>query len=352
MINTGYIACKKCYISRWPGRLAQVLFSVIFLAFTVNASAEEEEDAEFRGAAAIQAEEQTAVPEQGILATIDGSRDYLSEKVVSYSKSIDQFFGDERYFQEHNESVIQLEMNELMKQSGNHTFAIQGQAKIDLPAAQKRFRLVLEANPEQKSTDETRKDLPTQTKDARKPDQYSAALRIEREEISYWRLSAESGALLQFPLDPFIKTRARYAIPVLDWRLSLAESVFWFSTIGLGETTQFDMEKVLSKPVLFRATSTVTCLESPQKCDLRQDLSVFHTLNERAVMLYQASVIGEDKPALQETDYILLMRYRYRLHREWVFFEISPQIFFPRTDHFKLNALLNLRLEFLFGATK
>jgi hypothetical protein len=130
----------------------------------------------------------------------------------------------------------------------------------------------------------------------------------------------------------------------------VAETIFWFSTIGLGQTSQLDMERILSKPVLFRATSTATCHETTQICNLRQDLSIFHTLNERSAYLYQASVIGVDKPKLEETAYVLLMRYRYRLHKEWIFFEVSPQLHFPRTDDFKLNALLLLRLEVLVGA--
>jgi hypothetical protein len=128
--------------------------------------------------------------------------------------------------------------------------------------------------------------------------------------------------------------------------------VFWFSTIGLGETTQLDMERVLSAPVLFRATSTVTCMEAPQNCDFRQDLAFYHTLDERSAVVYQASVLGVNKPVLQETAYVLLARYRYRLHKEWVFFEVSPQLNFPITDAFRLNALLQLRLEMLFGATR
>jgi hypothetical protein len=131
--------------------------------------------------------------------------------------------------------------------------------------------------------------------------------------------------------------------------MKVAETLFWFNSSGLGETTQLDMEHVLSTPVLFRATSTATCHETTQICDLSQAFTIFHTLNERTALLYQASVIGTDKPKLQETGYVLLTRYRYRLHKEWVFFEVSPQLFFPKTDDFKLNALLLLRLEMLLG---
>lgn len=292
------------------------------------------------------------VPESSIFDAVDSSRDYLSTKVVSYSKRIDEFFGDERNFQENNKSVIQVNLTETIEEVGKQTFGFEGQAKLDLPSASKRFQIVLESNPEQKTAGEVNKDQPVATKTVAAPSSYAASLRYVKAEENLWHFSSEAGIKFQFPLDPFVRARVSYSVPLGIWRLKMAETVFWFNTIGSGETTQFDFERVLSTPVLFRATSTATCLVLPQSCDLRQDFSIFHTLNERTALVYQASVIGTNNPKLEETAYVLLMRYRYKLHREWMFFEITPQLNFPRTDEFNLNALLLFRLETLFGAAQ
>ena len=292
------------------------------------------------------------VAERTLLSVFDAPRDYLSEKVVSYAKNVDQFFCDERYFQEHNKSVIQLEFNETLQEGGNSVFAFEGKAKLDFPAAEKRFRFVIESNPEKKTAGEVKKDQVSTIKETPAKEQYAASLRYEKEEESNFNFSSELGAKLQFPLDPFVRTRGSYSKSFDDWRLKISETVFWFNTIGLGETTQIDMERLLSPPVLFRATSTVTCFEAPQNCDLRQDFTVYNTLSDRAVIQHQASVIGFSQPKFTETAYVLLSRYRYRLHKDWVFYEISPQMNFPRTDGFKMNTLLLLRLEVLLGATK
>lgn len=289
-----------------------------------------------------------------LLDTIDVPRDYLSQKIIELSLSIDHFFGDERYFQENNKSVIQLEFNETLGPNGSRIPGFEGKAKLDLPAAEKRFHFVLESNPEKKATGDVKKEQTVVQKGDATPaaEKYAAALRYEQGEESHWHLSSDAGVKFQFPLDPFVRVRGSYSIPVGEWRLKIAETVFWFNTIGLGETTQFDMERVISPPVLFRATSTASCFDVVQNCDLRQDLTFFHTLTERSALQYQASVIGVGQPVLEETAYVLLMRYRYRLHKEWIFVEISPQLNFPRTDGFKMNALLLLRLEMIFGATK
>ena len=69
-------------------------------------------------------------------------------------------------------------------------------------------------------------------------------------------------------------------------------------------------------------------------------------------MLYQASVLGVTRPQTQVMDYVLLLVYRYRLHREWIFFELSPQLHFPKERDFQPSGLLSMRLEFLFDKSK
>ena len=344
MMRTGDITFPGCSIF--------LLLGLVFLS-PVNVLAEEisEPPVETQTMMEIMPER---IPEaeaiSKIFAVIDGPRDYLSEKFVSYTRAVDKFFGDERYFQESNKSVIQLDLNQTFAQGGNRSFLFNGKAKLDLPAAKRRFQIVLESNPEQKTAGEIRKDQPSAAIKTAKPEQYAASVRYEQSEERRWHFSSDAGVKLQFPLDLFVRARGSYSVPFEIWQLKVAETVFWFGTIGLGQTTQLDLERKLSESVLFRATSTATCLEVPQNCDLRQDFSIFHTLNERSAMLYQASVIGVSEPDTQETAYVLLMKYRNRLHKDWVFFEVSPQLNFPRTDDFRRNASLLLRLEILFGA--
>lgn len=363
----------KCDISVGTGRCAAVVLLAWIFCLPLNTLAEEQMQGDIAptGSNTEQAPEvflpwvgapeipysvpeikREPEPELGIIEKLEVQRDIFSQKIVAFTKSVDQFFGDERYFQENNKSVIQFNLSQTIAQGGSRPFGFEGQAKLDLPAAQRRFQFVLEVNPEKKSTGEVKKDQPATKTEVAKPEQYAASLRYEKSEEAQWHFSSDAGIKFQFPLDPFLRARGSYAFQIEEWRLKLAESVFWFSTIGLGETTQLDMERVLSASLLFRATSTATCMESPQKCDLRQDLSFFHTRDERTALLYQASVIGTNSPSLQETAYVLLMRYRRQMHKEWVFFEVTPQLNFPKTDAFRLNASILFRLEMLFGGTR
>jgi hypothetical protein len=181
-----------------------------------------------------------------------------------------------------------------------------------------------------------------------KPQSYGLALRYEKakEELKEWHLSTDAGLKFQgININPYVRARGSYSIPMDKWRLKAAQSVYWFNSIGVGETTQIDLEHLISEPVLFRATTNATWLRDTQNFDLRQDLSVYHTLNDRTALFYQASAIGVSNPQVEVTEYIAQILYRYRLHRQWVFFELNPQLVFPKVNNFSASFALTMRLE-------
>jgi hypothetical protein len=45
----------------------------------------------------------------------------------------------------------------------------------------------------------------------------------------------------------------------------------------------------------------------------------------------------------------LSVRYRQRLWRDWLYYEVVPQLSFPREENFDITPGINLRLEMLFG---
>lgn len=290
----------------------------------------------------------------GMLDPVDVPRNYWSNKFVTFANDIDRFFGDPRYFQETNKSVLQLSFANVQQPggSGNGVIGLDGQAKLDLPSSEKRFSLMLESNPEKNISGDITKQ-PVASNDVATGSNQSAALRVDNpSEESPWHFSADTGVRVRLPLEPFVRTRASYTRPFEQWRMKAAETLFWFSSIGAGETTQIDFERAISEPTLFRATTTATWMNDTHNFDLRQDFSVYHTLNERSAWLYQAGISGVSEPQFQTTAYVLLMLWRYRLHRSWVFVELSPQLHFPRAKNFEPNPLLLLRLEVLFDSTK
>ena len=152
MMPAGYMTFFKCDISVPVGSLAGILLSGIIVISSFNAyaaepdnraaavadneSALEQAEEEFLpwvGAPEIPysvpapTEQPIPAPQPDIVAVIDTQHEYFSEKIVNFTKGIDQFFGDERYFQEYNKSVVQLNLNQTIAQGGSHPFTMEGQ---------------------------------------------------------------------------------------------------------------------------------------------------------------------------------------------------------------------------------
>ncbi|MDP1635872.1 MAG: hypothetical protein Q8L69_14475 [Gallionellaceae bacterium] len=288
-----------------------------------------------------------------VLNVVDAPRDYVSDRFVGFVNRVDHFFGDDRYFQESNDSVLQLDITRIYGYQSEHKFVFTGRAKIHLPSTEKRLHLVIESDPDKNTSAEAARTPVAQPGPKSAPKSYAAGVRYEKAREERWHFSSDLGVQFQgLHSSPFVRSRASYAIPLEEWRLKAAETLFWFHSIGAGETTQLDLERTLSQTLLFRASSNATWLHDTQNMEVRQDFSFYQTLDDRTALLYQASAIGASQPQRHMADYVFLVLYRYRLHRDWMYFELSPQLHFPRDQEYRASKQLNLRLEMLFDEVR
>lgn len=347
--------------SAWPYRISSGLLLGITLSFPLELLGAEQP------AEAVQPAEpsQPAEPPQPtaqtnqpgtLLNSVDASRDYLSAKIIGYATDIDRFFGNERNYQETNNSVMQLDLDRVTGYSGDRKFLLSARANLNLPATEKRLHLLLESNPDQNIEGAPAQNQFTPLNNqVNTPQSYGLALRYEqvKEELQASHLNADAGLKFQgIKINPFVRTSGSYSIPLDQWRLKAWETVYWFNTIGAGETTQVDLEHILSPSILFRATSSATWLKDTPYFNLRQDLSLYDTVDERTALLYQLSSLGVSSPQWESTVHVASIFYRYRLHQKWMYFELSPQLYFPRTNNFQSAFTLSMRLEVLLDNSR
>jgi hypothetical protein len=284
--------------------------------------------------------------------SMEAPRDYLSGKITNFASYIDRFFGGDRHYQESNGTVIQMELTKLNGYGSDHKFDFAARANLRLPVTEGRLHLLLETDPEKNINAEPTPGSTVLREKVIVPKSVALAARYATAEENIWHFSTDVGIKFPIPPKPFVRSRASYSAPIGNWRLKAEESVYWFNTLGVGETTQLDLEKIISPPLLFRSSSIATWLNDKQNYDLRQDLSIYHTLNDRTALLYQASAIGISNPQYQMTDFVVLMLYRYRMHQEWLFFELSPQLHFPRDRQYQYSPAFSVRLEVLFNDSR
>ena len=283
--------------------------------------------------------------------TADVTHEYVSEEFVNFVTHVDHFFGGERDFQESNQSVLQFDVSELILQGGTRQGQFNGRTKISLPSTEKRLHLLVEADPEKNASSTDAVNKPKTVDQINAPQNVGVAARFEKAEESAWHYSSDIGIRTPLPLQPFARARVSYSLPIETSRIKLTQSAYVFSISGAGESTQLDLENQLNADAMFRATSTATWGDIAQNFDLTQSFSVYHTLDTKRATLYQASVIGSSHPK-QVSDYVFSAAYRQQLNRRWLYFEINPQIHFPKSAGYNFTPMLLLRLEVLFDSVK
>lgn len=179
-----------------------------------------------------------------VLKVMDEPRDYVAGKFVGLVTYMDSFFGNDRNYQESNDSVLQLDLTRVMGYTGEHRFILQGKAKIHLPRAEKSLHVLLESDPDKNTanaTSQVQANQPAAT--TATPTSYGAGLRYERQSADErWHVGTDGG--LKFAglsTAPFVRARGSYAVPLDNWRMKAAETVFWFNTTGPGETTRLTL---------------------------------------------------------------------------------------------------------------
>lgn len=266
---------------------------------------------------------------------------------------MDHFFGGNRHYQEANQSVFRLDLFRIVGYGSNQKFDLSGKLNLRLPGTEGRLRLWLETDPEDDIHDDATKDTHTLQNKPSAIRSTGLGVRYATPEEYAWRFSADAGLKLPINhLDPYTRVKGEYSTPLGDWRMKAAESVYWFNTLGVGETTQVDFDKVLSSSRLFRSSSNVTWLRDQLNYNIVQSFSIYHTVNDRSAVIYQTGASWITNPSFQATDHVALVFYRYRMHQKWLFLEMSPQLHFPHDKDYKLSPAFSIRLEALFEEPK
>lgn len=286
-----------------------------------------------------------------MISVLDEPHEYLAQGFADMVNGIDRFFGDNRHYQEANNNVLQLDVTRVSGYGGNNQFTLSGRANVHLPNTEKKLHLLLESDPDKNIGGNSSLLQPANLPTTTTPSSYAAAVRYEKPQEGAWLFSTDAGIKFQgFSSHLFTRARASYSAQSEQWRAKFSETPFWFNNLGVGASSQLDLEHSISAPVLFRASSNATWLYDKQNFDLRQDISVYHTLDERRALLYQASAIGASQPQSHASDYVLLVLYRYRLHQKWMYLEVSPQMHYPQTRNYQPSPALIFRIEMLFDA--
>ncbi|WP_460597335.1 hypothetical protein [Geomonas sp. Red276] len=172
---------------------------------------------------------------------------------------------------------------------------------------------------------------------------------LRRTPTTYAFLGA--GIDLSIPIQLFTRARYQYAYRISELSLArMAETFFVKSKAGLGETTELILERSLDPKSLLRWSNSGTVSQEIGAMEWGSELALLHELSSRSAITVGGSIFGQTAVDDWINTYVISARYRRNFWMPWLFYEVEPQVSWPRQADgaFPIVYAITCRLEIQF----
>lgn len=283
----------------------------------------------------------TGSEEEGSL--LDRHHDYIDTQVQRASLWADAFFEDPNYEAEAAYSQIRIRPEFYYRQEQGAAGRFRFRARFNLPNLGRRVSLVAGA-------DEDNGDFENSIDDSR--DDGAIGLQFFLKESSRWNASFTAG--LKFnEFAAFFGPRVRYERAVGEkGSYRLTQTVRWQTNNTWQINSRVDLNRVVNDFFFFRQTFDGRWRgERAEEEGYRTEVSSFLTqrLSPKSGLQYEFSTVFHTRPDTHVDEYVVSVRYRKQTKREWLYYEIVPQISFENEYDYAFNPGIRLRLEIFYG---
>ncbi len=248
----------------------------------------------------------------------DSAQIYINSKFCEPALWFDNFFANDQVFEEGAAGTYIRWRNDFTYDEEEYfEYKMRLVASVELPGMENRLRLTFEID-----EDEGLRDIaPGSGGDT----ENSLGLQLD------FIRTARSKFNVSVSFKPGIRFRYRYTYPVYETiTLRLTQEVQREKSVHSAKT-RFDFEKLFDDSFLFRATTEGKISEDFEGVDWLQALVLYQRINKKTSLAYETSVAGISQPHWQAINYRLALRFRKNFHREWLFYEIAPEMTWPIT---------------------
>jgi hypothetical protein len=286
--------------------------------------------------------ENTTAPSTEMNAT-DRVQRSVSENINSAAQWIDSFFDDERYIAEDATTKLRFRQSLFLEYGDSAENKTRVNLSIDIPRTKNRLRVFVASEDDTNKTPDTLFNRVETSEDTS-----AAGVQFFAKSTRKKNLSLTTGVKLD-SVEFFIGPRYRRNLRFADWQFRFTQRVRWFSSKGWEATTRFDFERLLSKKLFFRHTLDGRWREEDEGYRYEIRPSLIQQLDEKKAIEYQWNTLFKTRPNHRLESSVLLVRYRSRFLRKWLFYEINPQLAFRNDEDFDPKAGITFQLEVVFG---
>jgi hypothetical protein len=287
-------------------------------------------------------------PELGFVDTLHGQ---LSRKLLSTAEWLDSFFADANYVKEENQSYVRFRYDFFKEEYAPAVFKPAFDLRLALPELERRTHIAFSAAPSETLTGPGTPVLtPAERFGEVEQANFTTALQYFFKTTPKENFIVMSGVQFsKFKPVPLVEPRYRLLFPFPIWKIRFTQEVLWRTDTAWQMDSRLEFERQLPKDLFFRTTidgvwaSRVLGYTYSLAFLLREPFDQTHAVDYEWINTWQTRPVDE----LTEIDFRI--RYRHSFWREWLFFEVSPQVRFPQSNNFDIIPGILFRLEMFFG---
>ncbi len=324
-------------------RARAVLAILLLLVFAGNAPAE--------NATSRRTDPALTDPEEEWEIMVDTVHGDISRRFLSTAEWLDSFFDDERFKSEENRSRMRLYFKNSLIDAEGADIDVHARLRIVLPELEERLSFEVSGDTRDKfEEDPIRSPVDRETYD-RDENGLTAGLRYLVRGTDRLNLQLSSGLRIRDYVPVFyLEPRHRFTRNFVPWTLRLTQRVRWYSDDGWEPRSRIDLERMIFQ-AFFRSTAEVKWYERKTGIFYNIDFAVSRPLNLQSAVELQWNNRFETRPRHRLDTTYFQLRYRQRIWREWLSFEIAPQLAFPEDRDFHPTLGIFFSLNAVFGYT-
>ena len=282
---------------------------------------------------------------------VDQAHANLSKGVLATANWLDSFFDDRRFQIEANETRIKTGFSTLIEKGEGLDFDVKANVRLRLPRFKNKLHLLVLAEPDDENTtargleQRSRNQIPNSDERS-----FAAALQYFFKETPLRNLSLLAGLKVRSGIPVgFLGSRYRQTIEVVSWTTRFTQSLRWFTDDGWEARTLLDFEKPLLDKLFFRTTAEGIWRQEKDGYFYNLKLLLFQPLSEIRSLSYEWNHLFRTQPNNRLEEINLGIRYRERIWRKWLFYEVGPQFSFPQEKDYDFVLRALFKLDVILG---
>lgn len=280
---------------------------------------------------------------------LDDTQDMVSSTLCRNAAWLDSFFGSE-LGTVNPRSQLRIKnsysLEDINGLSGSFSSAVG--ARAFLPAANKKFNLILESDDNQQLGGNVASPTLNNSFD-QNPQQSGVRAGVRYTQNNFWDF--DLGVRRKRGVKALMQARHKNVLPIDDVsQLRFQQTFFGLMTYGFGEETQLNYERlVFDRSHVFIWSNRLEWTQQTYGMEAQSFIGLLHQDNQLVATEVLVGYTAQTWPVPLVTNFNLTYRYRRNLYKDWLFIEYEPEINFPAEYDRRPIPKFTLHLDMVFG---